>query len=82
MTGTKSSAAGTPLPVICNYQRIYVYDEEYQNFMKIAQFGSFHGYIHVPEAIERRFIIVWQHLVTQETLSAGVLYAASRRISA
>ena len=79
MTGTKSSAAGTPLPVICNYQHIYVYDKEYQ---KIPQFGSFHGYIHVPEAIERRFIIVWQHLVTQETLSAGVLYAASRRISA
>ena len=81
MTGTKSSAAGTPLPVICNYQHIYVYDEELQNFL-IRQFGSFHGYIHVPEAIERRFIIVWQHLVTQETLSAGVLYAASRRISA
>ena len=80
MTGTKSSAAGTPLPVICNYQHIYVYDKEYQNL--IPQFGSFHGYTHVPEAIERRFIIVWQHLVTQETLSAGVLYAASRRISA
>ena len=80
MTGTKSSAAGTPLPVICNYQHIYVYDEELQNL--ISQFRSFHGYSHLPEAIERRFIIVWQHLVTQETLSAGVLYAASRRISA
>ena len=80
MTGTKSSAAGTPLPVICNYQHFYVYDKKYQNL--ISQFGSFHGDIHVPEAIERRFIIVWQHLVTQETLSAGVLYAASRRISA
>ena len=82
MTGTKSSAAGTPLPVICNYQHIYLYDEEYKLDMKIPQFGSFHGYIHVPEAIERRFIMVWQHLVTHETLSAGVLYAASRRISA